>query len=196
MKYLSKIVLVLVASLAFVSCDDEQKAVASVVKKNAMDSIVEQVGKADVALQLYKTELRKRKENWIKTKQLAITYRRKADEARQEAERMRRAGKENIAALKDAEAEKYAQRYETFKERDAKVEAMFKNFQMEIEEKKVALQILKDEVASLQAMGELGDDFTSDDAENRIDRARELEESIKRDCDRAQAAIEASMDAL
>ena len=178
------------------SCGEREKAAVKVMHNKAVDALVEQVGKADVALELYKSEFRQRKENWIKMKQLCITYDRRAKDAAAAAQKYRDAGKENLAVLKDQESQKFAERVTIFKEREAKVEEQFKSFQIELEEKKVALQILKDEVSALKAMGSLGDDMMLSESEERLERARELEESIKQDCDRAQAAIDVNLSAI
>lgn len=178
------------------SCGEKEKAAVKVMHNKAVDALVEQVGKADVALELYKSEFRQRKENWIKMKQLCITYDRRAKDAAAAAQKYREAGKENLAVLKDQESQKFAERVTIFKEREAKVEEQFKSFQIELEEKKVALQILKDEVSALKAMGSLGDDMMLSESEERLERARELEESIKQDCDRAQAAIDVNLSAI
>ena len=98
--------------------------------------------------------------------------------------------------MKEQESQKFASRVALFKEREVKVEESFKTFQLELEEKKVALQILKDEVSALRAMGSLGDDMMIDQSEERLEKARELEESIKQDCDRAQAAIDVNLSAF
>lgn len=167
-----------------------------VMHNKAVDALIEQVGKADVALELYKKEFRQRKENWIRMKQLSISYERRANEAAQAAQKFRAAGKENLAVMKEQESQKFASRVALFKEREVKVEESFKTFQLELEEKKVALQILKDEVSALRAMGSLGDDMMIDQSEERLEKARELEESIKQDCDRAQAAIDVNLSAF
>ena len=156
-------------------------------------TLVEHVGKADVALELYKREFRQRKENWIRMKQMSLTYERRASEAAEAAKKYRAAGKENLAIMKEQESQKFSSRVELFKSREAKVEESFRTFQAELEEKRVALQILKDEVAALKAMGSLGDDLMTDESDERLARARELEESIKQDCDRAQAAIDVNL---
>lgn len=178
------------------SCGEKEQAAVKVMHNKAVDALVEQVGKADVALELYKMEFRKRKENWIRMKQLSISYERRANEAAQAAQKYRTAGKENLAQLKEQESQKFASRVAVFKEREVKVEESFKTYQLELEEKKVALQILKDEVSALQAMGSLGDDMMIDQSEERLEKARELEESIKQDCDRAQAAIDVNLSAF
>ncbi|MBR3903555.1 MAG: hypothetical protein IKJ29_07860 [Akkermansia sp.] len=178
------------------SCGEKEQAAVKVMHNKAVDALVEQVGKADVALELYKMEFRKRKENWIRMKQLSLSYERRANEAAQAAQKYRTAGKENLAQLKEQESQKFASRVAVFKEREVKVEESFKTYQLELEEKKVALQILKDEVSALQAMGSLGDDMMIDQSEERLEKARELEESIKQDCDRAQAAIDVNLSAF
>lgn len=195
MKIKSMMMLVLTAGL-LLSCGEREQAAAKVTYDKAVDALVEQVGKADVALELYKKELRQRRENWIKLKQLILTYERRSREATAAAAKYRAAGKENLAVLKEQEAEKFSSRIGLFKEREAKVEEAFKSFQLELEEKKVALQILKDEVATLRSVGNLGSDLMTDESEERLERARALEESIKQDCERAQAALDVNLSSL
>lgn len=175
------------------SCSEDQKATVAVMQKKATEALIEQVGKADVALELYKRELATRKENWVRLKTLCISYERRAKEAKKDAEKYRKEGKENLALLKEQESERFASRVALFKEREGKVEDAFKKFRIDYEEKKVELQILKDEVAALKAMGGLSEDLCSDNSESRLMRAKELEESIKQDCDRAQALIDVNM---
>ena len=79
-----------------------------VMHNKAVDALIEQVGKADVALELYKKEFRQRKENWIRMKQLSISYERRANEAAQAAQKFRAAGKENLAVMKEQESQKFA----------------------------------------------------------------------------------------
>lgn len=196
MKTITLAIATLLGCAVLVSCGEREKAAVKVMHNKAVNALVEQVGKADVALELYKKEFRQRKENWIKMKQLSITYDRRAKDAASAAQKYRAAGKENLALLKDQESQKFAERVALFKEREIKVEEQFKTFQLELEEKKVALQILKDEVSALKAMGSLGDDMMIDESEERLERARELEESIKQDCDRAQAAIDVNLSAI
>lgn len=193
MKTIQLVALAILGGLVLSSCTEEEKAAMRVMRKNASQMLVEQVGKADTALELYKKEYRMKKEAWIKMKQMGISYTRRAEEAKAAAAQYREAGKENLALLKEQEAEKYASRVALFNEREAKVEASFKEYQTLLEEKKVALQILKDEVAALRAMGGLSDDLQDDATEERLESARELEESIKMDCDRAQATIDVNM---
>lgn len=187
---------VLSSLLLLTSCGEKEQAAVKVMHNKAVDALIEQVGKADVALELYKKEFRQRKENWIRMKQLSISYERRANEAAQAAQKFRASGKENLAVMKEQESQKFASRVALFKEREVKVEESFKTFQLELEEKKVALQILKDEVSALRAMGSLGDDMMIDQSEERLEKARELEESIKQDCDRAQAAIDVNLSAF
>jgi|GEM_PF-1819923 len=175
------------------SCDEQEKATVQVMRNNAVNALAEQVGKADVAWELYKRELRQRKENWIRLKQLSISYERRASEAAEEAQQYRAQGKEQLAVMKERESQRYAERVAVFKSREAQLEESFKTFQAGLEEKRLALQILKDEVAALKAMGSLGDDLMTDESAERLERARELEESIKQDCDRAQAAIDVNL---
>lgn len=175
------------------SCDEQEKATVQVMRNNAVNALAEQVGKADVAWELYKRELRQRKENWIRLKQLSISYERRASEAAEEAQQYRAQGKEQLAVMKERESQRYAERVAVFKSREAMLEESFKTFQAGLEEKRLALQILKDEVAALKAMGSLGDDLMTDESAERLERARELEESIKQDCDRAQAAIDVNL---
>lgn len=175
------------------SCNEQEKATAQVMRNKTIDALVEHVGKADVALELYKRELRQRKENWIRLKQLSITYERRAREAAEAAQTYRAEGKDKLAVMKEQESQKFASRVEMFKSREAKVEESFRTFQVNLEEKRVALQILKDEVASLKAMGSLSDDLVTDESAERLAQAQELEESIKQDIDRAQAAIDVNL---
>ncbi len=196
MKIISLAITTLLGCTVLVSCGEREEAAVKVMHNKAVNALVEQVGKADVALELYKKEFRQRKENWVRMKQLCITYDRRAKDAAAAAQKYRAAGKENLAILKDQESQKFAERVALFKEREVKVEEQFKTFQLELEEKKVALQILKDEVSALKAMGSLGDDMMTDESEERLERARELEESIKQDCDRAQAAIDINLSAF
>ena len=187
---------VLSSLVLLTSCGEKEQAAVKVMHNKAVDALIEQVGKADVALELYKKEFRQRKENWIRMKQLSISYERRANEAAQAAQKFRAAGNENLGVMKEQESQKFASRVALFKEREVKVEESFKTFQLELEEKKVALQILKDEVSALRAMGSLGDDMMIDQSEERLEKARELEESIKQDCDRAQAAIDVNLSAF
>lgn len=196
MKLITIAIIAFISGSLLTSCGEKEQAAVKVMHNKAVDALVEQVGKADVALELYKKELRQRKENWIRMKQLSISYDRRAKEAAEAARKYRAEGKENLAVLKEQERQKFASRVALFKEREVKVEESFKTFQLELEEKKVALQILKDEVSALRAMGSLGDDMMIDQSEERLEKARELEESIKQDCDRAQAAIDINLSSL
>lgn len=78
---MKQIMMLVVTAGLLCSCGEREQAAAKVTYDKAVDALVEQVGKADVALELYKKELRRRRENWIKMKQLSISYERRAKEA-------------------------------------------------------------------------------------------------------------------
>ena len=51
-------------------------------------------------------------------------------------------------------------------------------------------------MATLRSVGNLGSDLMTDESEERLERARALEESIKQDCERAQAALDVNLSSL
>lgn len=179
---------------ALTSCNEQEKATAAAARRKVDDSLTEQVGKAEVALEMLRKELQSKKEAWAKVKTMLMTYERRGREARAQEARAESQGKPERAAIYRGQAEKYEAAAARIKEREAMVEARFKQFQSEYEEKKINIQILKDEVATLKSMGDLSDSLdVSTKSEERMERARELEESLQRDCERANAIIEINM---
>lgn len=204
--------------VSFVSCTEDEKAAAAVARKKLDDSLVERVGRVEVLLEQLHRELYSKKENWVRIKTMAATYERRAKEAVAAAERYeleckrletlaeeKRADNARIAEqylqsaqsnrrladAKRSEAERYQSRVRIMQEREAVTEDRFRQFEREYNEKKVEIRIMKDELASLKSMGSLDDQLSVEsESEKRMERIRELEESIKADCDRAAAIIE------
>lgn len=184
-----------VSTMAVVSCNEEEKAQIRVVRQELDNSITDQIGKAEVALELLRTELIHKKDNWAKIKTLCLTYERRAKQAAIEAENFEKQGKTAQAQAKRRIAERYAAQVEKMKQREVAIEARFKAFKEEYEEKKTTIAILKDEVASLKSLGDLSDDLNIEsESEERLERARELTESLQQDVERASAIIDVNLE--
>lgn len=216
--YICCLLSALVFATSLVSCNEDEKAAAAVARKKLDDSLIERVGRVEVLLEQLHRELYAKKENWVKIKTLAATYERRAKEAATAAERYEAEAKRfdalaedkrasdvraaerceqsaqsnrRLAEAKRNESARYASRVQVMRDREAATEDAFRQFERDYNEKKVEIRIMKDELTSLKAMGSLDEQLSAEsESEKRMERIRELEESIKSDCDRAQAIIE------
>lgn len=216
--YICCLLSALVFATSLVSCNEDEKAAAAVARKKLDDSLIERVGRVEVLLEQLHRELYAKKENWRNIKRLVYTYERRAKDAATTAERYeaeaksfetlaedKRASdvraaeryfqsaqsKRRLAETKRNESESYASRVQVMRDREAAAEDAFRQFERDYNEKKVEIRIIKDELASLKAMGSLDDQLSVEsESEKRMERICELEESIKVDCDRARAIIE------
>lgn len=216
--YFCSVLCLALLGASLTSCNEDEKAAAAVARKKMDDSLIERVGRVEVLLEQLHRELYSKKENWVKIKTMAATYERRAKEAniaveRYESEAKRfealaeekrptdvraaerllqsSASNKRLVDAKRNEAARYESRVQIMKDREAATEEKFRQFEREYNEKKVEIRIMKDELASLKAMGSLDDQLSAEsESEKRMERIQELEESIKADCDRAQAIIE------
>ncbi len=195
-----KIVLVLVFLAAFAAliwsvCYPERsretkeslEAIGAVGLENVLSSMEERVGKANVALEHYKTALKAQRESLVSLKAMKRDCERKAEEAAEKAASFEAVGNASGSAAQKKKQVMFAAEAEKLTGSIAKLEARYRDANNTYERKKIELAALSDKAtmlrAELTAMG-------GEAAAHALKKARELEEEIKSECSR----IEAEMD--
>lgn len=194
---LSLAALICFAFCTLTSCNEAEESSIRVLREKLDSQIVEQVGKADVALDLLHKELIRKRENWVKIKTLCNAYERKADQTRAEADKLEQQGKQQQAASKRALADRYAAQVAKMKDKEAVVETHFKEFRQEYEQQKETIKMLKDECESIKAMGDLADDLSVvSQSEERLEKANKIIEELHKDVSRASAIIDVNLETI
>lgn len=157
----------------------------------AVDKIIaameDRVGKTKVALEHYKTAYKARRESLVQLKTLQAEAKRKATEATLRAAELRAGGKEAAAVAKDAEKAMYDEQVAKLEDSVAKAEAAYKEFDVFFKRKKMELDTLSAKTEMLK--GELTA-LSGGDAGFAMQRARELEEEVKKTCSRLEAELQ------
>lgn len=165
------------------------EAAGSVAVDKVISAMEERVGKADVALEHYKTAQQQMKASLIQLKTLQRDCERKSSEAASKAAQLRSAGNEAGAAAQDAQKALYDKQLVSLNESVTKTENKYKEFNTFLKNKKMELDMLKARTGTLKS--ELVA-MNGGDAAYALQRARELEEEVKSTCSR----LEAEMDVL
>ena len=150
-------------------------------------SMEESVGKANVALEHYKTALREQRESLVALKAMKRDCERQAREAGEKAASFEAAGKAPAAAAQKQKQAMYTAEADKLSGTIATVEARYREADMTYEKKKVELSVLSDKTTMLRTELTATGGGT---AAHALDKARALEEEIKKECSR----IEAEMD--
>ncbi len=184
-------VAILVWSICYPEKSKETKesleAIGSVGLERVLSSMEERVGKANVALEHYKTALKAQRESLISLKAMKKDCERKAEEAGEKAASFEAAGNAIASASQKKKQLMYTAEAEKLTGTIAKVEARYREANNTCERKKIELAALSDKATMLRAeLAAMGGDA----AAHALEKARALEEEIKSECSR----IEAEMD--
>lgn len=165
------------------------EAAGSVAVDKVISAMEERVGKADIALEHYRTAHKHLRESLVQLKTLLRDCERKSAEAAAKAAQLRSEGNEAGAAAQDAQKAMYDKQLASLKESAAKSEKKYKDYNTFLKNKKMELDMLKARTGTLKS--ELVA-MNGGDAAYALQRARELEEEVKSTCSR----LEAEMDVL
>lgn len=165
------------------------EAAGSVAVDKVISAMEDRVGKADIALEHYRTAQKQMRESLVQLKTLQRDYERKAAEAAAQAALLRSAGNEAGAAAQEAQKIAFEKQLTSLTDSVAKSEQKYVSFNNFLKSKKMELDLLKARTGALKS--ELVA-MKGGDAAYALQRARELEEEVKSTCSR----LEAEMDVL
>lgn len=163
------------------------EAAGAVAVDKVISAMEERVGKADVALEHYKTAHKQLRASLVDLKTLKSDCERKASEAAVQAASLRSSGNEAGAMAREAEKATYEKQLVSLNESVAKAEKKYKDFNAFMKAKKIELDVLKARTGSLRS--ELLA-MQGGDAAYALQRAKELEEEVKSTCSRLEAEME------
>ena len=163
------------------------EAAGAVAVDQVISAMENRVGRTRVALEHYKTAYRARRESLIQLKTLHAEALRKSADAGLRAAELRAAGKETAALAKDSEKQMYDSQITRLAESTVKAEASYKEFDLFFKRKKMELDALKAKTEMLKS--ELTA-LSGGDAAFAMHRAQELEEEVKKTCNRLEAELQ------
>lgn len=163
------------------------EAAGAVAVDQVISAMENRVGRTRVALEHYKTAYRAKRESLIQLKTLHAEALRKASDAGLRAAELRASGNETAALAKDSEKQMYDSQITRLAESTAKAEASYKEFDLFFKRKKMELDALKAKTEMLKS--ELTA-LSGGDAAFAMQRAQELEEEVKKACNRLEAELQ------
>ena len=173
------------------SCSEKSKASVKALKSQAEDQLASFAGEGDVALELMKNQYQQLKERLVKIKTLQRTMERRAKECEATASRMKEEGKSSAAERQQQLAERYRGNITKLAEKEIGAEEALKGFAVEYRDFRDQITVLKEEIASVKAMGGLSDGLATDSPFNeRMETVRELEGKLRTKLDRAESLVE------
>jgi len=177
--------------LTTASCSEKTKASVRAIQTKAEDQLVAFAGEGEVALELMKNQYQALKERLVKIKTLKRTMERRANECEATAARLDEEGKTSMALRQRNLAERYRSNVERLTSNEIAAEEALKSFAAEYREFRDEINILKEEIAAVKAIGGLSDDLGVDNPFNtRMENVRELEQKLRTHLDRAEALVE------
>lgn len=180
----------LLAFLAGVSCSEKSQKAMEALAEKMEDKLVEVAGEAEVSMKLMRQQYADLKEQFVRIKSLRNTFERYAEEAKQNAERLRREGKEDQAAINDRRSAMYADKIEFLKGREVEAEAALREYAATYEEQKANLEMLQEEIEMYRtSAGVQGNEIDSKIGE-RQETIKNLERTLKKKADRARAIFD------
>lgn len=161
------------------------EATGAVAVQKTISALEDRVGKADIALEHYKTVLRAKRESLIQLKTLQASCERQMAGCRAAIEEIQRKG--GNATAKQAELKMLEQRQPSLASSVEKAEKGYRQFQLVLKQKKIELNTLKAKTQSLSAelMATSGGD-----AGYALQEAQRLEEEVQNTCNRLEAELE------
>lgn len=163
------------------------EAAGSVAVDQVISAMENRVGRTRVALEHYKTAYKAKRESLIQLKTLHSEAQRKSADAGMRAAELRASGKEAAALAKDSERQMFESQAIRLAEATARAEASYKEFDLFFKRKKMELDTLKAKTEMLK--GELTA-LSGGDAAFAMQRAQELEEEVKKTCNRLEAELQ------
>ena len=186
------LIVAVLVGLAFIfypekSAEAEQslEAVGAVAVQKTISELEKRVGKADVALEHYKTALQAKRESLIQLKTLKADCERQIRDCKAavaEAE-----GRGGDTSVKQAELKMLEERLPSLTTSADKAESGYKRFQLVLKQKKIELDTLK---AKMQSLGAELRAAGRSDAGFALQKARQLEEEVRSSCNRLEAELE------
>ena len=186
------LIVAVLVDLAFIfypekSAEAEQslEAAGAVAVQKTISALEERVGKADVALEHYKTALQAKRESLIQLKTLKADCERQIQNCKAavaEAE-----GRGGDVSAKQAELKMLEGRLPSLTASAEKAENGYKRFQLVLKQKKIELDTLK---AKMQSLGAELRAAGGSDAGFALQKARQLEEEVRSSCNRLEAELD------
>ncbi len=161
------------------------EAAGAVAVQKTISALEERVGKADVALEHYKTALQAKRESLIQLKTLKADCERQIQNCKAavaEAE-----GRGGDVSAKQAELKMLEGRLPSLTASAEKAENGYKRFQLVLKQKKIELDTLK---AKMQSLGAELRAAGGSDAGFALQKARQLEEEVRSSCNRLEAELD------
>lgn len=165
------------------------EAAGAVAVDKVISAMEERVGKANVALEHYRTAQQQMRDSLIQLKSLQRDCERKSADAATRAAQLRSSGNEAGAVAQESQKTMYDKQLASLNDSVAKTEQKYKDFNIFLKNKKMELDMLKARTGSLKS--ELVA-MNGGDAAYALQKARQLEEEVKSTCSR----LEAEMDVL
>jgi hypothetical protein len=183
--------LLLVSSLALISCSEKSEEALKVIKSKAEDKLVEQAGEGEVAIALMQKQYLELKERLVRIKTLMRTFERRAEELDARSSELAAQGKVEMSERQKRMAESYRQKKVLLEQKEGPAIEELKNFAVVYEEAKADIQMLKEEIEMAKSMGGLDDSLGAENPlSKRMDTVKELTEKMRQKLDRAEALLD------
>ena len=161
------------------------EAAGAVAVQKMISALEERVGKADVALEHYKTALQAKRESLIQLKTLKADCERQIQDCKAAVAEVEGRGSDTSA--KQAELKMLEERLPSLTAAAEKAESGYKRFQLVLKQKRIELDTLK---AKMQSLGAEIRAAGGGDAGFALQKARQLEEEVRSSCNRLEAELD------
>ena len=188
---MAAVIIAVATTLTLSACSEKTEASLKVIKEKAEDKLVKAAGEGEVALKLSQKQYADLKEKLVRIKTLKVNSERQMQEAKANAERLRKEGKEDQAALNDRRVEMYARNLKFLTEREPLAEAALRVYSALYEQQKDQNDMIKEEIAMYKASGSLNDDLSvTSKSDQRMETIKDLMGKLREQGDRAKALFE------
>jgi 23S rRNA A2030 N6-methylase RlmJ len=158
-------------------CTEKTEVALRVLRDKAENKMMETAGEAEVAIELYRREFAGHKEHLVRLKTLMAVYQESLDQA--------------YAANDDRRIQLYTRNVNLLTTRIPEAEKALMESLATLDREKEELRLLKDEIASLQAMGGYeGNESVISAAEKRREVIRDLTQRLREKAKRAKALLD------
>ena len=161
------------------------EAAGAVAVQKTLSTLEERVGKADVAMEHYKTALQAKRESLIQLKALKADCERQIQDCKAAVAEAESHGGDTSA--KQVELKMLEERLPSLTASAEKAESGYKRFQLVLKQKKIELDTLKAKMQSLSAELRAAG---GNDAGFALQKARQLEEEVRSSCNRLEAELD------
>lgn len=183
--------LALAFTLMLTSCSEEAQKAGEVLKEKAEKKLVAAAGEAEVAMKLLRQQYADLKEQFVRIKTLKTGFERQAGEAKANAERQRKEGKEAEAAINDRRSQMYSEKLDFLKKREVEAEAALREFAAVYEEQKANIELMQEEVEMYRTSAGVMDDNAIDSKLSlRLESITGLKKTLQQKADRAKAIFD------